>query len=71
VEASLLRSVYAATAHAQPPTWAAIALVLVYVLVGVIVITLFAGRSHRTIYDRLAGSTVVVLDRGSDGHVAT
>jgi uncharacterized RDD family membrane protein YckC len=56
--------VYATTAHTQPQMWVSISLVFVYVLVVVILVTLVAGRSHRTIYDLLAGSWVVAMDRG-------
>jgi uncharacterized RDD family membrane protein YckC len=41
------------------PGWAPIALAAVYVLVGVYILSLLVGKSHRTIYDRAAGSMVV------------
>jgi uncharacterized RDD family membrane protein YckC len=62
--------VYATTAHAQPPPWTTIAIVAVYGLVGVYMTTLVVGRSHRTIYDRLAGSRVVLIGSGSDVNLA-
>lgn len=57
--------VYATTARAQPAAWTMISLGFVYMLVAAYLITLAAGRSHRTIYDRLAGSSVVFIGSGS------
>jgi uncharacterized RDD family membrane protein YckC len=58
--------VYATTAHAQPPAWTMIALVFAYVLVAVFLATLVVGRFHRTIYDRVAGSSVVLVGSSSE-----
>ena len=51
--------VYGSAGHASPPAWAALVLAFVYVLVAAFLLTLFIGREHRTIYDRIAGSRVV------------
>jgi uncharacterized RDD family membrane protein YckC len=52
--------VFGSAGHASPPAWAAVALAVVYLLVAAFLVTLFVGREHRTIYDRIAGSRVVV-----------
>jgi uncharacterized RDD family membrane protein YckC len=57
--------VYATAAHAQPPPWTTISLAFVYALVAAFLITLVLGPSHRTIYDRLAGSKVILVGAGS------
>lgn len=54
--------VYARTAAAQPPLWTTISLVFVYALVAAFLMTLIVG-SHRTIYDRLAGSRVELIGK--------
>lgn len=41
------------------PAWAGDGLAIVYLLVFVYVVTLFAGSQHRTLYDRIAGSWVL------------
>jgi len=50
--------VYATASHRNPPTWTALTLATVYLLVALFLVTLFVGRSHRTMYDRFAGSRV-------------
>ena len=55
--------IYGSASHANLPTWAAVSLAVVYVLVAAYLVTLFVGRTHRTIYDRIAGSRVIVLAR--------
>jgi uncharacterized RDD family membrane protein YckC len=57
--------VFATTAHAQPPRWTTISLAFVYALVAAYLITLVVGESHRTIYDRVAGSSVLLIGGGS------
>jgi hypothetical protein len=52
--------VYATTAHAQPPPWTTISLAFVYVLVAAYLISLVMGETHRTLYDRVAGSRVLL-----------
>jgi uncharacterized RDD family membrane protein YckC len=51
--------VFAALRQASPPAWTIVALTVVYVLAGAYLLFLFIGR-HRTPYDRVAGSSVVV-----------
>lgn len=41
------------------PAWMAAGFGLVYAIVGLYLVTLFVGASHRTVYDRLAGSLVL------------
>ena len=50
--------VYGSSGHAGPPAWTAVTLTAVYVLAAAFLVTLFVGREHRTIYDRIAGSRV-------------
>lgn len=50
-----------AAGHASPPGWTTITLAAVYLLVAAYLVSLFIGNAHRTIYDRAAGSRVVVL----------
>lgn len=56
--------VYATTAHSQPAPWTTISLAFVYALVAAFLITLVVGKSHRTIYDRLASSSVLLIGDG-------
>ncbi len=58
--------VYGAAGHANPPTWTTITLAVVYLLVPAYLISLFIGRAHRTIYDRLSGSIVIELGNVAD-----
>jgi uncharacterized RDD family membrane protein YckC len=51
--------IYGTGAHSSPPGWTAATLALVYVIAAVFLLTLFIGREHRTVYDRLAGSRVI------------
>jgi hypothetical protein len=57
--------VYGAARHANPPSWTII-LAVVYLLAAVYILSLFIGRTHRTICDHLAGSSVIVLDTAAD-----
>jgi uncharacterized RDD family membrane protein YckC len=50
---------YVYAGRANPPAWAAFALAIVYLLVAAYLVTLFVGKSHRTVYDRIAGARVV------------
>ena len=50
--------VYGGSGHSRPPAWTAVTLTAVYVLAAAFLVTLFVGREHRTIYDRIAGSRV-------------
>jgi hypothetical protein len=58
--------VYGAAGHASPPGWTAFTLAAVYVLAALYLLSLFIGRTHRTIYDRLSGSRVAVLGAAGD-----
>ena len=55
-----------AAGHANPPSWTTVILAAVYLLAAVYILSLFIGHTHRTIYDRLAGSSVIVLDTVAD-----
>ncbi|MEM7030785.1 MAG: RDD family protein [Chloroflexota bacterium] len=44
----------------EPPTWVFIGLILVWVLVGAYIVAMVISPRHRTPYDWLAGSQVVV-----------
>jgi uncharacterized RDD family membrane protein YckC len=57
--------VYATNAHAQPPPWTTISLTGVYALVAANLVTLVVGKTHRTIYDRVAGSIVLLVGDGA------
>lgn len=52
--------VFGSAGHASPPAWTGVALAVVYLLAAAFLVTLFIGREHRTIYDRIAGSRVMV-----------
>lgn len=54
--------VYGSTRHASPPSWTTVTLTAVYLLALAYIVTLFIGHTHRTIYDRIAGSSVIVVD---------
>lgn len=49
--------------HSTLPIWAGVTFAIVYLLVAAYLVTLFVGGSHRTIYDRIAGSRVITLAR--------
>ena len=49
--------VYAGPGGPQP--WTAFALGSVYLVASAYLLTLFIGKTHRTLYDRLSGSIVV------------
>ena len=55
--------IYGSTSHAKLPAWAGVSLAVVYLVVAAYLVTLFVGRAHRTIYDRIAGSRVILLAR--------
>jgi uncharacterized RDD family membrane protein YckC len=52
---------YGTSKHVTLPIWAGATIGVVYLLVAAYLMTLFVGRSHRTIYDRIAGSRVTSL----------
>ena len=51
---------YGSGKNSSPPAWSAVILTLVYVMAAAFLLTLFIGREHRTLYDRIAGSRVSV-----------
>jgi uncharacterized RDD family membrane protein YckC len=51
--------VYGGGGNSTPPTWSYLTLGAVYFLVGIYLLTLFIGRSHRTIYDRISDASVI------------
>jgi len=51
--------VYGGGGGNTPPSWSYLTLGAVYFFVGIYLLTLFIGPSHRTIYDRIAGAGVV------------
>ena len=51
--------VYGGGGGNTPPSWSYLTLGAVYFFVGIYLLTLFIGPSHRTIYDRIAGASVV------------
>ncbi len=51
---------YGAARHAGPPGWTMITLTAVYLLVAAYLLSLWVGKAHRTVYDRMAGSIVLV-----------
>lgn len=51
--------VYETASHHNPPAWTVLTLGLVYVLVALFLVSLFIGREHRSVYDRIAGSRVI------------
>ena len=53
--------VYGAAGHANPPSWTTITLAAVYLLMAAYLVSLFIGRTHRTIYDRVSGSIVIAI----------
>jgi uncharacterized RDD family membrane protein YckC len=55
---AMLYRVALSTDRGSIAVWVTIGFVVVYALVGFYVVTLFIG-SHRTVYDRLAGSIVI------------
>lgn len=55
--------IYGGVGHSSPPAWTAVTLTVVYLLVAAFLVTLFVGRRHRTIYDRIAGSRVELTIR--------
>ena len=55
---SIWQFVYGSSSRANPPTLALVSIGIVYLLVAAYLVTLFVGRSHRTIYDRIAGTRV-------------
>jgi len=50
--------IYGSGSHSGPPGWTSITLALVYVGAAAFLLTLFIGREHRTLYDRISGSRV-------------
>ena len=51
--------VYQGGGGKSAPVWSYVTLGAVYLLVGIYLLTLFVGRSHRTIYDRISGARVI------------
>ena len=58
--------VYGSARHANPPSWTTVTLTAVYLLALAYIVTLVIGRTHRTIYDRIAGSRVIVVEQTAD-----
>jgi uncharacterized RDD family membrane protein YckC len=50
--------VYRSGRNAAPPGWTTITLTAVYLIVAAYLVSLLVGKTHRTVYDRLAGSIV-------------
>ena len=55
--------VYGSSAPVGPPAWTYATLAAVYLLVGLYLATMVAGRAHRSVYDRVAGSQVELDQR--------
>ena len=50
--------IYGRGTHSSPPGWTGVTLTFVYVMAAAFLLTLFIGREHRTLYDRISGSRV-------------